>query len=256
MHHHQTDPVRHHVVHLAGYPGALLVARPLGALLRPVGEQRQFALQTVRALPQRLHEPPPGPHVQAEQHRRCGDTDRQGDGHQGDEPPWRIEIRFLSDALVQPEGRHRQYAERRHRGQQAGDAPRHLRRGERVEADDAQHGAHVGRYHGDGHQDDGYRPAPAQHQRRSHDDAQQCRQYAGQPRLVGEALPLQRALRGGDRRESDVEHRTPWPLPPPRPAPRTVFPRLGHADHPTTGPCPLFRPSPRNVPFRASVRDG
>ncbi len=84
----------------------------------------------------------------------------------------------------------------------------------------------------------------AQHQRGPRDGPQEHRESPRDTRLPGEALPLQRALRGGGRGQGDVEHRTPWFLPPPRPAPRTVFPRLGHTDHPTTAPRRLAPPIP------------
>lgn len=64
--------MRHHVVHLPGDPGALLQPGPAGALPGLLGQQVQLGLQAVRAVLQRLDQPPPRPDVEAGHHRGHG----------------------------------------------------------------------------------------------------------------------------------------------------------------------------------------
>jgi hypothetical protein len=65
LQHHQADPVRHHVVHLTGQPGAFL--RP-GLL----GQQVTLPLGPLRPLGECLHQPPPGLEVQPQQRPHNG----------------------------------------------------------------------------------------------------------------------------------------------------------------------------------------
>ncbi len=228
------------IVHLPRDPRPLLVPGPLGPLLRPLGQQHQLTLKTVGPLPQTLHEPPPRPDIQPEQHRRGGHPQSGGDGQEGNEPVTDGQI-AAHHTLMGPHVRHDQHPDERHTGERADDPPGQLRGGQGVQPHDPHEEAHLGRRDGDGDEHDRDRPLAPQHQ---HQAGEQPEHHADRERQRGiprEPGTLDHAFDRGQQSQPDIEHRTPPPRPPPGPGqgPGFRFPRRGHASQPTGGGCPF-----------------
>ncbi len=243
MHHHERHPVGDHVVHLPGDTGALLGTGPLGPLLGPVREQRQLPLQGVGPLLEALHQPAPGPYVQAEEHGRHGERDRHEHGEHDDDRG--------GDAFVAG-GAHvgdDEGGRERHRGERRGDAAGHLAGGEGVQPDEAEQEPHRGRRHADADEHHGDGPAAPQDEYGSHGDAEEDARGDRHPALAGEVHPFDRAFEGRQRTESDIKGGGPPPVPPQGPVPTgpaLLFPRTGHALSVRRGPSTQARGIPAN----------
>lgn len=225
MHHHQTHPVRHHVVHLPRDPRPLLTPRPLRTLLGPLREQLKLPLQTVRPLPQTLHQPPPRPHVQTQQHRRSRHPQRHRHRRERHQPVTDLHVP-PRDVLPQPHEHHDQHTDRLHPRQRPDDPPRQIRRRQRIQTHDPQQEPHRRRRHRDRHQHHRDRPTAPHQQHRPRHQPEHHPHGDRDPRLPRERDPLHRTLQRGHHRQPHIEHGTAPPLPPPGPAPgrHMVFP--------------------------------
>ena len=204
----------HHIVHLPGDPGSLLHPGPLGPLARLLGEERQLMLQPVSAFPQALHQFEPGPHVQAEQHR--GDRNAGRRSHHDHHRCGHRQVPQLIWVVHHPEDGGGDRAQRCQAGQEQSDPPGRVRRGQGVEADDAQQEAHLGRHDSQAHQDHQDRPAPSQRQNGADHEADHDEDPRREHGSRGEDRAFRSALRCRRHAKGNVERHCARPRPPQR----------------------------------------